>query len=150
VCSSDLKDQTTPIRFESPITKFMFLDAGKQSILILRLSKAQYDDLSVALLVKDLKRLYDGSQKPPRRPTYCDFVRTTQAANSLGAEEYWRALLENSTVTQVIAHPQPYPMSTNVQTIRNPAISLGSLSSLGISFETVLKGAWAMVLANLS
>ncbi|AEO58494.1 non-ribosomal peptide synthetase [Thermothelomyces thermophilus ATCC 42464] len=144
------KDQSTPIRFENPVTKFIFLDGGKQSILILRLSKAQYDDLSVALLVKDLKRLYDGSQKPPRRPTYCDFVRTTQAANSLGAEEYWRALLEGSAVTQVVAHPQPYPMSTNVQTISNPAISLGSLSSLGISFETVLKGAWAMVLANLS
>ncbi|KAK4249149.1 non-ribosomal peptide synthetase [Corynascus novoguineensis] len=144
------KDETTPIRFETPITKFMFLDGGKQSILILRLSKAQYDDLSVALLVKDLKKLYDGSQKPPRRPTYCDFVRTTQTANSLGAEEYWRALLEGSAVTQVVAHPQPYAMSTNVQTVRNPALSLGSLSSLGLSFETVLKGAWAMVLANLS
>ncbi|KAL2157320.1 hypothetical protein VTH06DRAFT_6258 [Thermothelomyces fergusii] len=144
------KDQAAPIRFENPVTKFMYLDGGKQSILVLRLSKAQYDDLSVALLVKDLKRLYDGSQKPPRRPTYCDFVRTTQAANTLGAEEYWRALLEGSVVTQVVAHPQPYPMSTNVQTIRNPAVSLGSLSNFGISFETVLKGAWAMVLANLS
>jgi acyl-CoA synthetase (AMP-forming)/AMP-acid ligase II len=144
------KDQTTPIKFEIPITKFMFLDGGKQSVLILRLSKAQYDDLSVALLVKDLKRLYDGSQKPPRRPTFCDFVRTTQVANSHGAEEYWRALLEGAVMTQVVAHTQPYHVSTNVQTVRNPAISLPSLASLGISFETVLKGAWAMVLANLS
>ena len=144
------KDQTTPTRFEAPMTKFMFLDGGKQSVLILRLSKAQYDDLSVALLVKDLKRLYDGSQKPPRRPTYCDFVRTTQLANSHGAEEYWRALLEGATMTQVVGHTQPYKVSTNVKTIRNPVLSLGSLSSLGISFETVLKGAWAMVLANLS
>ena len=144
------KDQTTPIKFEAPMTKFMFLDGGKQSVLILRLSKAQYDDLSVALLVKDLKRLYDGSQKPPRRPTYCDFVRTAQLANSHGAEEYWRALLDGATMTQVVNHTQPYKVSTNVKTIRNPVLSLGSLSSLGISFETVLKGAWAMALANLS
>ncbi|KAK3299574.1 uncharacterized protein B0H64DRAFT_355769 [Chaetomium fimeti] len=144
------KDQSTAVGFENPVTKFMFLDGSKQSILILRLSKAQYDDLSVALLVKDLKRLYDGSQKPPRRPTFCDFMRTAQAANSNGAEEYWRALLEGSQVTQVVAHVQPYDMSTDIQTVRNPALALGSLSSLGISFETVLKAAWAMVLANLS
>ncbi|AEO68475.1 non-ribosomal peptide synthetase [Thermothielavioides terrestris NRRL 8126] len=144
------KDQTIPTKFETPMTKFMFLDGGKQSILILRLSKAQYDDLSVALLVKDLKRLYDGSQSPPRRPSFCDFMRTTMVANSHGAEEYWRALLEGAVMTQVVAHTHPYQMSTNVKTIRNPTIPLGSLSSLGISFETVLKGAWAMVLATLS
>ncbi|KAL2262882.1 hypothetical protein VTK26DRAFT_9146 [Humicola hyalothermophila] len=144
------KDQTTATSFETPITKFVFLDGGKQSTLILRLSKAQYDDLSVALLVKDLKRLYDGTQKPPRRPTYCDFVRSAQLANANGAEEYWRALLDGAVMTQVVAHTHPYPLSTNVKTIRNPLLPLGSLSTLGISFETVLKAAWAMVLANLS
>ncbi|KAL2270705.1 hypothetical protein VTJ83DRAFT_76 [Remersonia thermophila] len=146
------KDQTMPIRFESPVTKFMFLDAGKQSILILRLSKAQYDDLSVALLVKDLKRLYDGSQQIPRRPTFCDFIRATQVVNALGAgaEQFWRDLLQDAVMTQVVSHNQPYHVSTNVKTVRNPVITLGSLASLGISFETVLKGAWAMVLANLS
>lgn len=144
------KDQASPIKFETPISKFMFLDGGKQSIFIVRLSKAQYDDLSVALFVKDLKRLYDGSQGPPRRPSYCEFVRCAQLANSLGAEEYWRALLEGAVMTQVVAHAQPYRLSSNIKTIRNPMLPLGSLSSLGISFETVLKGAWAMVLANLS
>ncbi|KAK4187683.1 hypothetical protein QBC35DRAFT_452099 [Podospora australis] len=144
------KDQSSATKFETPMTKFMFLDGSKQSILVLRLSKAQYDDLSVALLVKDLKRLYDGSQEPPKRPTYCDFLRCVQLANSHGAEDYWRALLEGAVMTQVVAHTQPYQMSTNVKTVRNPMLSLGSLSSLGISFETVLKAAWAMVLANLS
>ncbi|KAL2017968.1 hypothetical protein VTK56DRAFT_1500 [Thermocarpiscus australiensis] len=144
------KDQSTPTSFETPITKFTFLDGGKQSILILRLSKAQYDDLSVALLVKDLKRLYDGSQRPRRRPSYCEFMRCAQIANSHGAEEYWRALLEGAVMTQVVAHTQPYQVSSNIKTIRNPILPLGTLSSLGISFETVLKAAWAMVLANLS
>jgi acyl-CoA synthetase (AMP-forming)/AMP-acid ligase II len=143
------KDQSAPIAFCSPMTKFMFLDAGKQSTLVIRLSKAQYDDLSIALLVKDLKRLYDNTQNPPRRPTYCEFVRSAQIANSQGAEEYWRALLEGSTITQVVGHTQPYQVSTNAKTTRH-IMPLGSLSSLGISFETVLKGAWAMVLASLS
>lgn len=144
------KDQSSGTRFETPMTKFIFLDGSKQSILVLRLSKAQYDDLSVALLVKDLKRLYDGSQAPPKRPSYCEFLRCTQAANAQGAEEYWRALLEGAVMTQVVAHGQPYQMSTQIKTVRNPMLSLGSLSNLGITFETVLKSAWAMVLAALS
>ncbi|KAL2131690.1 hypothetical protein VTI74DRAFT_4733 [Chaetomium olivicolor] len=143
-------DEAMPVKFETPITKFMFLDGGKQSILILRLSKAQYDELSAALLVKDLKRLYDGSQKPPRRPTYCDYVRWTHVANSHGAEEYWRSLLEGATMTQIVAHTQPYQVSTEIGTIRNPPMAADFLAAMGVSFDTILKGAWAMVLANLS
>ncbi|KAK3385753.1 hypothetical protein B0H63DRAFT_473533 [Podospora didyma] len=144
------KDQSSPVAFCSPMTKFMFIDAGnKQSALIMRLSKAQYDDLSVALLVKDLKRLYDGSQNPPRRPSYCDFVRAAQMVNVQGAEDHWRALLEGAAMTQVVAHTHPYQVTTNSKTIRH-TMNIGSLSSLGISFDTILKGAWAMVLATLS
>ena len=143
------KDQSAPIAFCAPMTKFMFLDAGKQCTLVVRLSKAQYDDLSIALFVKDLKRLYDNTQNPPRRPTYCDFVRSAQVANLQGAEEYWKVLLDGAAITQVVAHTQPYQVSTNIKTTRH-LMPLGSLSSLGISFETVLKGAWAMVLASLS
>ncbi|KAK5661597.1 hypothetical protein OQA88_9697 [Cercophora sp. LCS_1] len=143
------KDQSAPIAFCTPLTKFMFLDAGKQSTLAVRLSKAQYDDLSVALFVKDMKRLYDTTQNPPRRPTYCDFMRSAQIANAQGAEGYWRTLLDGSTITHVVNHGRPHQVSTNIRTARN-LMPLGSLSSLGISFETVLKGAWAMVLASLS
>lgn len=143
------KDQASPVAFCSPVTKFIFIDGGKQSILILRLSKAQYDDLSMALFVKDLKKLYDGTQNPPRRPTYCEFVRSVQLANSQGAEEYWKKLLEGSTVTQIVEHSLPYRVSANTKTLRH-VMPLGSLSSLGISYETILKSAWAMVLASLS
>ncbi|KAL0468313.1 hypothetical protein QR685DRAFT_555490 [Neurospora intermedia] len=143
------KDQASPVAFCSPMTKFIFIDGGKQSTLILRLSKAQYDDLSMALFVKDLKKLYGGTQNPPRRPTYCEFVRSAELANSQGAEEYWKKLLEGSTVTQVVEHPLPYRVSANIKTLRH-VMPLGSLSSLGISYETILKSAWAMVLASLS
>ncbi|KAM7214269.1 non-ribosomal peptide synthetase, partial [Rhypophila decipiens] len=143
------KDQSAPIAFCSPMTKFMFLDGGKQSTLVVRLSKAQYDDLSIALLVKDLKRLYDGTQSTPRRPSYCDFVRCVQAANQAGAEEYWRTLLEGGTMTQIVGHIQPYPVTANTKALKH-LMPIGSLSSLGISFETVLKSAWGMVLASLS
>jgi len=144
-------DQSTPVAFSTPMTKFTLLDGGKNSAssLIMRLCKAQYDDYSVALLVKDLKQLYDSTENPPRRPTFCEFIRATHTAIALGAEDYWKTLLEGSVMTQVVGHSKPHRLSTNINTLRE-RITVKSLSNLGISFDTVLKSAWAMVLANLS
>ncbi|TLD17678.1 uncharacterized protein PgNI_00637 [Pyricularia grisea] len=143
------KDQSTPIAFSAPMTKFILLDGGKQSTLLLRLSKAQYDDLSVALLVKDLKKLYDGAQNPPRRPTYAEFIRCAHIANKQGAEEYWKLLLDGANMTRVVAHSKPHQLTNHVKTIRQ-RIEVPSLAHLGISFETILKAGWAMTLAELS
>jgi len=143
------KDQGAPVAFSQPMTKFMLLDSGKQSTLLIRLSKAQYDDLSIALLVKDLKRLYEGTQGPPRRTSYAEFARCAQLANAHGAEDYWRTLLAGASVTPIVAHDKPHQLTTNVRTLRQH-LPVGSLAHLGITFETVLKAAWAMVLASLS
>src|SRR3569833_1901426 len=131
------------------MTKFMYIDGGKQSTLILRLSKAQYDEQSIALLVKDLKRLYDGSQNPPRRPSYCDFVRSAQIANNHGAEDYWKALLDGAAMTQVVAHDKPSPLPTRVRTV-TPQIPIGTLSNMGFTIESVHKAAWGWGLATVS
>jgi len=146
------KDQSVPVDFRTPVTKFMFLDGGKQSVMLLRLSKAQYDDLSIALLVKDLKRLYDGQQPPPQRKhSYCDFVNAVQSANVGGAAEaYWREWLAGASVTQVVHHLRPYKMVTNIKMVKEIIPSLDSCQALGCRVETLLKAAWAMVLATLA
>lgn len=138
--------------FARPITKFMFLDAGKTSTLVLRLSRAQYDDVSIALLVKDLKKLYDGGQNPPRRPGFADFVREAALANVGGeAERYWRGLLEGVQPTCVVRHPKPPKLSSGVRTLRETVpVSSTAMGGLGIGFDTVLKAAWGMVLASIS
>lgn len=138
--------------FYRPFTKFIFLDAGKTSTLVLRLSRAQYDDLSIALLVKDLKKLYDGGQNPPRRPGFADFVREAALANVGGeAERYWKGLLEGSAPTQVVRHGKPPKLSSSVRTLRESvSVNTTSMSGLGIQFDTVLKAAWGMVLATIS
>lgn len=138
--------------FARPITKFMFLDAGKTSTLVLRLSRAQYDDVSIGVLVKDLKKLYDGGQNPPRRPGFADFVREAALANVGGeAERYWRGLLEGAQPTSVVRHPKPPRLSSGVRTLRETVpVSSTAMGGLGIGFDTVLKAAWGMVLASIS
>ncbi|KAF3765631.1 hypothetical protein M406DRAFT_37891, partial [Cryphonectria parasitica EP155] len=138
--------------FASPITRFIFLDAGKTSTLVLRLSRAQYDDVSIALLVKDLRKLYDGGQNPPRRPGFADFVREAALAHVGGeAERYWRGLLEHAVPTQVVAHTKPPKLTSSVRTLRESvSVNTVAMGSLGICFDTVLKAAWGMVLATFS
>ncbi|KAJ4414104.1 Non-ribosomal peptide synthetase [Gnomoniopsis sp. IMI 355080] len=138
--------------FARPLTKFLFLDAGKTSALIMRLSRAQYDDQTIALLVKDLKKLYDGGHNPPRRPGFADFVREAALAQ-VGdeAERYWRGLLEGAVPTQVVRHTKPPKLSNAVRTLRERvAVNTMAMGGLGLSFDTVLKAAWGMVLATIA
>ncbi|KAI1476528.1 hypothetical protein F4774DRAFT_392620 [Daldinia eschscholtzii] len=143
------REQAKPIDFHQPITKFSYLDAGRSSVLIIRLSRAQYDEISIPVLLGDLTRFYNHSDQLLKRPGFCDVVRTTHRAHSKDTAEYWRTLLEGATVTQIIAQPSPTKVSLNYTTIHRQ-IRAGALHNLGISFETIIKGAWSVVLANLS
>ncbi|KAI1406965.1 hypothetical protein F5Y13DRAFT_207113 [Hypoxylon sp. FL1857] len=143
------RDQAAPVDFRRPITKFFYLDAGKCSTLVMRLSRAQYDDRSLPMLVRDLSRFYSYTDRVVGRPGFCEVVRATQSTYSNEASEYWRALLANATMTQIVSQPSPTSINLNSTTLHRE-ISTGSLQHLGIPFETILKGAWSVVLSNLS
>ncbi|GKT49724.1 nonribosomal peptide synthase atnA [Colletotrichum spaethianum] len=143
------RDQTGSFNLEVPMTKFFFIDAGKQSNLVLRLSGAQYDDASICLLLQHLKSIYIAPSCPPRRATYYDFARSVQLSHNHGAKDHWSSLLDGAKMTQIIAHSKPPALSTNVKTI-SQKVSVMSLANIGISFDTVVKSAWAMTLGNLS
>ncbi|KAI0833992.1 hypothetical protein F5Y06DRAFT_179312 [Hypoxylon sp. FL0890] len=142
-------DQTAPVDFRRPITKFFHLDAGKCSILVMRLSRAQFDDRSLPMLIRDLRRFYGYTDRVAGRPGFCEVVRAAQSTYSNEASEYWRALLANATMTQIVSQPSPAGINLNSTTLHRE-IPAGSLQHLGIPFETILKGAWSVVLSNLS
>ncbi|KAI3320544.1 hypothetical protein HD806DRAFT_505430 [Xylariaceae sp. AK1471] len=142
------RDQPLPIDFRRPVTKFSFLDAGKSSILVMRLSRAQYDDLSIPILVRDLGRFYQTS--PTTQSTgFCEVIRAARSTYASGATEYWRSLLEGASMTQVVSQPSLPVANSNPKTLQQK-IPVGSLQNFGIPFETILKGAWSVVLSNLS
>ncbi|GJD02419.1 non-ribosomal peptide synthetase [Colletotrichum higginsianum] len=155
------RDQTGSFNLEVPATKFFFVDAGKQSNLVLRLSGAQYDDASVSLLLQHLRSIYVSPSCPPRRATYFDFARSATNNNTItttaaaaaaaagSAKDHWASVLDGAKMTRVVAHSKPPAMSANVKTI-SQRVSVMSLANIGISFDTVVKSAWAMVLGNLA
>ncbi|KAI1636622.1 hypothetical protein F4809DRAFT_641290 [Biscogniauxia mediterranea] len=143
------REQPLPIDFRRPITKFTYLDAGKSSMLVMRLSRAQYDDLSISTLIQDLDRFYRCSDLLTQNPGFCAVVRAAQSTYANGATEYWRDLLDGSTITQIFSQPSLASVNTSLRTIQQQ-IPTGSLQNLGIPFETILKGAWSIVLSTLS
>ncbi|KAI1764836.1 hypothetical protein GGR53DRAFT_295588 [Hypoxylon sp. FL1150] len=142
------REQPQPVDFRRPITKFAYLDAGKSSILIMRLSRAQYDRLSLPVLLRDLDRFYSRSDGFVRRPGFCEVVKAAHATSN-NSVAYWKTLLDGATMTQVVSQPSPASVNVNSKTLCRQ-IPTGSLQNLGIPFEAILKGAWSIVLSNLS
>lgn len=101
------------------------------------------------VLLKDLSRLYDQGELSTQNAGFCDVMRAAKQASRNGAAEYWKSLLHGSQMTQVMAHTAPSAASIEPKTICQQ-IPTGSLQNLGIPFETILKGAWAIVLSKLS
>lgn len=101
------------------------------------------------VLLKDLSRLYEQGELSTQNAGFCDVMRAAKHASRNGAADYWKNLLQGSQMTQVVAHTAPSAASIEPKTI-SQQIPTGSLQNLGIPFETILKGAWAIVLSKLS
>ncbi|KAI6778740.1 uncharacterized protein J7T54_000774 [Emericellopsis cladophorae] len=141
------EDQGVDFKPEEPATKFTFLDAGQQSTLIVRLSSAQIDEASVTLLVQELAALYEGHGNVSSRPNFFDYTRAAQAANNQGTIDFWREKLDGAKMTQFAAHVKPCSPASDIQTLRQ-SIQIDPVSEYGLNFGTVLKAAWAIVLAQ--
>ena len=144
------KEQPCAIVMEKPMTKFTLVDGGKQSALIIRLSTAQYDDSSLPVLLQDLKRIYATDQSEVIRTSFMDFSRAAAQSNDR-AHTHWSALLQGASITQVLSHTRPPKPTTTPRTVTaSVPIAPAITSELGLTFDTVLKSAWSIVLATLS
>lgn len=141
------EDQTVEYKPEEPATKFTFLDAGQQSTLVIRLGSAQIDEASVTLLVQDLAALYEGQGNVSSKPNFYDYMRSANAANSKDSAEFWKEKLEGAKMTQFVSHPKPYPPASDVKSLFQ-TIQIDPVAEYGLNFGTVLKSAWAIVLAQ--
>ena len=142
------KKDEQPIQMSRPATKFTFIDGGKHSALIIRLSKAQHDDASLPILLQDLKKLYT-HDSILHRPSFTEFSRS--AAGDAPSFRHWSNLLHGASITAILPHPRPpRPTSTPRTLGASVPVSASTTLQLGLTFDTVLKAAWSVVLATLS
>lgn len=143
------RNQHVMFKPAEPVTKFTFLDAGHQGTLIIRLSKTLIDEASVTLLVQDLISLYEDSNRTLNRSSFFDYMRAAQAVKRKRGVEYWKDNLRDSKMTEIITHPKPRSPTSRIGSIKESK-KICPVTACDVSVESIIKAAWAVVLARLS
>ncbi|KAL3421707.1 hypothetical protein PVAG01_05863 [Phlyctema vagabunda] len=140
-----------PLRLGKPPVKFALIKKSPTSHrLVLRISHAQYDGLTLPLLLEDLSAAYLG-EALASRPSFFNFLRNNEEKDNTPHLHYWRELLENASLTQIVQHKSLLHRGTMdayvQQAVRNP-----SLRSTGttVTNATIFKAAWGLALSKLS
>ncbi|GME24082.1 similar to nonribosomal peptide synthetase [Neofusicoccum parvum] len=114
--------------------------------LVIRLPHAQYDAVSIPIILESLSTAYTGHTLAPS-PSFAAFLHATQPLQP-AATHFWRTQLSSAPVTEIVSHRTPIranPLTSTLTThIPRPAHPTPH------AFTTVLKAAWSAVLAGLS
>lgn len=121
--------------------------AGREA-LVLGLSHAQYDGVSLPRLLRDLETIYTGGQVTDYSPFSTYISQTRKSAIQSQAVDYWSSLLHDSTLSIL-----PEPSLRPANGVRDRAIfltqSVKSPQGLGhITKATLVTTAWALVLSS--
>ncbi|KAK4168265.1 non-ribosomal peptide synthetase [Cladorrhinum sp. PSN259] len=129
------------------IVRFKLVRTDDHYVLIMRMSHAQYDGMSMPLIIQDLSKAYNGKEAEPR-PSFGKFIQAV-AHREVEAVKFWGELLEGSSITQVVEHAGP-THKHNVDTVRTRTLPPMPVNIAGMSQATLVKAAWALVLAKMS
>ncbi|KAK3936779.1 Nonribosomal peptide synthetase 4 [Diplogelasinospora grovesii] len=144
-------DAQTRMSYGSSFVKFLFIQSEERTTLVFRLSHAQYDEMCLPLLLKQLSTLYEGGAPVPESYPFSKFVRhATDDANVRSATEYWRTLLGGSRgVTKFM--PDKDKMPTTKEGRMHFAIQKTvdiSARSRDVTVASYPSAAWALTLAR--
>ncbi|GLA89361.1 nonribosomal peptide synthase [Aspergillus tubingensis] len=122
--------------------------------LIMRLSHAQYDAVSLSLLMNDLSHAYatETHALPSSHfPRFNDYITYQQAQRAdPTATTFWRHLLQNVSLTYLNLQPAESSASNGTPITLSRDINIATFPSLpnGITIATMVKAAWSLVLAQ--
>ncbi|KAK4224170.1 non-ribosomal peptide synthetase [Podospora fimiseda] len=129
------------------IVRFKLVRTDDHYVLIMRMSHAQYDGMSMPLIIRDLAKAYGGQEIAPR-PSFGKFIQGATYREG-EAIKFWGGLLEGSSITPVVEHAGP-THKHNVDTVRTRTLPPMPVNIAGMSQATLVKAAWALVLAKMS
>ncbi|RAH78382.1 acetyl-CoA synthetase-like protein [Aspergillus japonicus CBS 114.51] len=124
--------------------------------LTMRISHAQYDGLSMPIILNDLDALYNGiALAPPAR--FSEYVEESERLLSQNehAQQFWCQLLQGSQVTPIVvrsklsSHSLPKDCPLDQTAMRTIRLSRSTFDA-SITPATIIKAAWALVLGRLS
>ncbi|KAL4747877.1 hypothetical protein BDW72DRAFT_196305 [Aspergillus terricola var. indicus] len=152
LCRRDLT--SSGLRLGNPLAKLIVVGNGERHRLILRMSHAQYDGVCLPEIWRTLQAIFSNQPISPEVP-FAQYLTAFDAQPSKDKKDsltYWRALLSDSKMTNVVSHRKPdYRNVYDLHLTRRIAVSCTMTSSeWGFTFATILRAAWASVLSFLS
>jgi aryl carrier-like protein len=130
---------------DKPFAEFIHVEGvdGKHA-LIIGLSHAQYDGVSLPNLLRDLDALYTDGETPKSEP-YLQYVSRVSDSNlQKKAAEYWTSLLKDSSMSTLVGETTK---STDKALFQHRAANV-TCKPQEITTSSLLTAAWAVVLAR--
>lgn len=137
-----------PIDAERPLVDIALCTTGSEHRILISMSHAIYDGMCITSFWSTLKDLYEtGRTTPP--PSFSQYMGQVEKSRTAAASKYWNGLLKNATLTAVgDITPQDREFVWRAGVIGPTAIEVGESLPPGTTCATVLKSAWALVLAR--
>ncbi|KAK6209056.1 hypothetical protein LQW54_006656 [Pestalotiopsis sp. IQ-011] len=141
LCKTDVQ---TKMPLGSVFAKFMLVrgDTGK-SCLIIRISHAQYDEICLVPLLRQLGALYDGLSFRPSAP-FSNFVYHTVNKSIPQSIDYWKDLLKGSELSVLKCD---LPLTKRLPGDITRTVSIATRPK-DITVATLPTAAWALCLAR--
>ena len=159
-CASDIEsfaskiidtDNTERAVFGKSFVRFMFFDGGVHGFrLTLRINHAQFDGMSFPVMIEDLAKIYREPEHLSHWPGFSDFIYGAREVHETGAVAFYHNLLAGSVMTEISPQLKLSHYNDPVNRKITRQIPHVSVSEHGITFPTVLKTAWSMVLAEMT
>ncbi|MCJ1261333.1 hypothetical protein MMC22_001197 [Lobaria immixta] len=144
-------DNTERAVLGKSFVRFMFFDGGAHGFrLTLRINHAQFDGMSFPMMVEDLAAAYRETEHLSHWPGFSDFIYSAREVHETGAVAFYSSLLAGSAMTEIATQPKLSYYNSPVDEVIRRQIPHVSFPEHGITFPTVLKAAWSMVLAEMT
>ncbi|KAF4972914.1 hypothetical protein FSARC_636 [Fusarium sarcochroum] len=146
------KMSSEPLRLGTPMVNMAILQQveSKKTRVLLRMSHAIYDAMSLPIILDTLRKLYhqQDAHEPPLG-SFAAYVADLNRQTSDTGYSYWRSLLDGSAMPELTTesdHQSPLRMAFT----KDKVISVPKSKGEGITTSTIISCAWAHVLAQFT
>ncbi|KAF2801822.1 peptide synthetase [Mytilinidion resinicola] len=137
-------DVQTRMPLGTPFVKFAFVQGEDgNSCLIFRISHAQYDEICLPIMLRQLSAIYQGQTSPETLP-FSSFVNRVVRETTPTSIPYWRKLLQGSSMS--LLRPD-IPLESRKAVSFYKTVDI-SARSKDITIATLPTAAWALCLAR--
>nr|UBX54569.1 non ribosomal peptide synthetase [Aspergillus sp.] len=148
------EDATDGVPWGTPYFRATLVSrSSHESVLLLRISHAQYDGQSFPFIVQDLTSAYEGvANKTPPPPPFQLYLRYRQSQANADTYQFWEQYLHKARMISLrMPAPTILPADGSAcgDIIRTRHIPLPT-PPRGVTVSSLIKAAWAVVLAQVT